>query len=55
MSHLKRIRVPKSWPLEKRKYRKYIARPLPGPHKLMNSITLDFLLKDILKIAKTTK
>ncbi|MEW6063189.1 MAG: 30S ribosomal protein S4e [Nanoarchaeota archaeon] len=37
-----------------RKEHKWIARPLPGPHKLDKCITLNIALKDILKYAKTT-
>ena len=55
MSHLKRRRLPKSLPVKIRKERKYIARPLPGPHKLLSSITLSTLLKDLLNHATTTK
>ncbi len=55
MSHLKRIRVPKSLPIKIRKERKYIARPLPGPHSLFSSITLNTLLKDVINHATTTK
>jgi len=52
--HLKRLKAPKSWPIQ-RKGIKFIARPLPGPHKLKESITLNTILKDILKLIKTTK
>lgn len=52
--HLKRLAAPKSWPIQ-RKGIKFIAKPLPGPHKLNESITLNVILKDILKFAQTTK
>ncbi|MDD5651574.1 MAG: 30S ribosomal protein S4e [Candidatus Nanoarchaeia archaeon] len=52
--HLKRIPAPKIWPI-KRKIRKFIARPMPGPHCLNDCITLNILLKDFLNQAKTTK
>src|SRR3989344_577589 len=55
MSHLKRRILPKFLPVKIRKERKYIARPLPGPHKLLSSITLSTLLKDLLNHATTTK
>lgn len=52
--HLKRIGMPKSWPT-KRKGITFIARPRPGPHNLKEGITINIILKDILKLAKTTK
>lgn len=52
--HLKRIPAPKNWMI-KRKERKFITRPMPGPHKLNDSITLSILLKEFLKQAKTKK
>lgn len=52
--HLKRISAPKIWAI-KRKERKYIARPIPGPHSLDNCITLNILIKDFLKQAITEK
>ncbi|MBI2499264.1 30S ribosomal protein S4e [Candidatus Woesearchaeota archaeon] len=55
MSHLKRIRVPKSIPIKIRKERKYIARPLPGPHQIFKSITLNTLFKDVINHATTSK
>lgn len=55
MSHLKRIRIPKSLPIKIKKERKYIARPLPGQHGLLSSITLNTLLKDVINHATTTK
>ena len=42
--HLKRIAVPKSWPI-KRKENKWIARPMPGPHSLNHSISLNITAK----------
>ncbi len=55
MSHLKRIRSNKAWPLKKRKGIKFIARPMPGPHSLENCITLNVILKDVVRYAKTTR
>lgn len=52
--HLKRISAPKIWNI-KRKERKYIARPVPGPHKLEECITASILIKDFLGQAKTKK
>ena len=55
MSHLKRLKAQKSWPLNKRKGIKFIARPSPGPHKLSESITINLILKGLLGYASTTK
>ncbi len=52
--HLSRHKAPKVWPIST-KERRWIARPLPGPHKLKNCITLNLLLKNIMKQAKTTR
>lgn len=52
--HLKRIPAPKNW-IIKRKERTFITRPIPGPHKLNDSITLSILLKEFLNQAKTKK
>ncbi|MCX6711806.1 MAG: 30S ribosomal protein S4e, partial [Candidatus Woesearchaeota archaeon] len=52
--HLSRIAAPKSWPI-KRKFRKWITKPSPGPHNLQTSIPLNVLLKEILNYARTTK
>jgi len=52
--HLKRLYAPKNWPIMRKEY-KWIARPLPGPYKIDKCVTLNIILKDILKYAKTTK
>ena len=52
--HLSRLTAPKSWPI-KRKSTKWITRPHPGPHTLKNCMSLNIVLKNILKYAKTTK
>lgn len=52
--HLKSLAAPKSWPI-KRKELKFVARPIPGPHKLDRGITLNLLLKGLLKYANTTR
>jgi len=53
-NHLKRIFVPKTWPIL-RKAEKFITRPLPGGHKIEHSLPLVVVLKDLLGIAKTTR
>lgn len=52
--HLKGYGAPKSWSFKRKKTR-FIARPRPGPHKLNESITLNFILINLLKLAKTRK
>lgn len=53
-NHLKRIAAPKNWSVA-RKESKWIARPLPGKHKINNCITVSFMLRNILNYAKTSK
>jgi len=50
-NHLKTMAAPKTW-LVKRHQRRFIMRPSPGPHSLKNSITVNFLLIELLKLAK---
>src|SRR3989344_5977334 len=52
--HLKRINMPWFWQVE-RKRKTFIARPMPGPHKLAECITVDFLLREFLDCAKIKK
>jgi len=54
-NHLLRLVAPKSWPMTKRKGIRFITRPRSGPHKLLESIPLNLLLKDVLNHASTTK
>ena len=49
MTHLKTINAPKSWPIE-RKAKKFITKPLPGTHKLVESLPLGIILKTFLKL-----
>jgi len=53
-NHLSRLAAPKSWPI-KRKGIKWIARPRTGSHSLDNCITINVILKNILKHANTTR
>jgi small subunit ribosomal protein S4e len=51
--HIKRSKMPKAWPLpRKKKAQRFIAVP---SHSQYNSVSLLFILRDILKIAKTRK
>lgn len=52
--HLTRLRAPTSWPLQRKKGVKWITRPHPGPHPLKRCITINLVLKSLLKYAKTT-
>src|SRR3989338_3611168 len=52
--HLKRHFAPKTWKI-KRKGIKYIAKPSPGPHKIVMSFPLNVLLRDILGYANSNK
>ncbi len=51
--HLSMLNAPTSWPIERKKGVKWIARPSPGPHGLHNCITISLILKNILKYATT--
>lgn len=53
-NHLKTIAAPKTWHV-KRKSKVYTLRPNPGPHSLRNSISMNFLLIELLKIASIKK
>ena len=53
-NHLKTIAAPKKWPV-KRKGRVFILRPNPGPHSLANGLSLNFVLVEMLNLAKTKK
>ncbi len=52
--HLKRLGIPESWP-SKKKGITFITKPKPGPHKQEECITLLVLMRDLLKIGKTSK
>ena len=53
-SHLSRLATPNTWGVA-RKGKKWIARPLPGPHALKHCLTLNILMKNNLEHVKTTK
>ena len=52
--HLKSIAAPKTWGF-KRKKNIFTSKPNPGAHKLQDSHCINFLMKDMLGLAKTTK
>jgi small subunit ribosomal protein S4e len=54
MAKLKRLSAPSFWKIEKKAF-KWTVAPHPGPHKKFESIPLQILVRDILKIAETGK
>ncbi len=52
--HLSRLAMPKTWKV-KRKGIKWVTRPLPGAHSLKLGMPINIILRDVLKLAKTTK
>ncbi|HIE31468.1 MAG TPA: 30S ribosomal protein S4e [Methanosarcinales archaeon] len=52
--HQKRLSAPKSWNMP-RKTHKYAVKSAPGPHSRSKSIPLLLVLRDILKIANSSK
>lgn len=52
MSHMKRVTVPRTWPVE-RKTHKWSLHPSVGPHPIEQSIPLAFVLRDYLHYADT--
>lgn len=52
--HLKRLFAPKTWDIKRRGI-KFIAKPIPGAHKISMSLPLNVILRDILKYANTNK
>jgi small subunit ribosomal protein S4e len=52
--HLKRYSMPGFWPLST-KAESYVTTPMPGPHGKYASIPLKVVLRDVLKLAQTSK
>jgi small subunit ribosomal protein S4e len=52
--HLKRLTAPRSWKI-KRKGITFVTRPNPGMHGKTNSTSINVLMRDVLKHAKTTR
>ena len=52
--HIKRLAAPKTWQI-RRKGLKFITKPVPGSHGLETGISLNTLLKDVLKYSSTTR
>jgi small subunit ribosomal protein S4e len=53
-NHIKRVAAPKTWNIL-RKTTKFVTKQNPGAHSKNFSISLNNLLKDMLKLTKTTK
>jgi small subunit ribosomal protein S4e len=54
MVKIKRLLAPKFWHVEK-KASKWVVRPSPGPHKKFESLPLQIVLRELLKLAETAK
>jgi len=52
--HLKRITIPKTWPLT-RKTEVYVARPKPGKHPLGEGMSITSIMRDVLGVIHTSK
>ncbi len=52
--HLKRISAPKTWHID-RKENKFVTRPLPGAHSLEYGMSLSLAMRELMKVAKTSK
>ena len=50
----KRLAAPKYWPI-KRKAKKFTVASLPAPHPTKDSLPLLIIVRDILKLAETSK
>ena len=54
MAHLKRLKVPLTWPMS-RKAEKFAVTPSPGPHPKMHCMPLRVILRDLLGYADNAK
>lgn len=52
--HLKRLNAPKSWKIP-RKRKVWVAKPRPGPHRLMESLPLLLVVRDYLGLAENAR
>jgi small subunit ribosomal protein S4e len=52
--HLKRFKAPKNWSIH-RKEKKWAVKPSPGSHSIKNSLSLLFVIRDILKLADNAR
>ncbi len=54
MNHLKRLAVPRTWQLERKKNR-YITRAYPGAHPSQHAMALSVVMRNLIKCVKTRK
>jgi len=52
--HLKRLAAPWFYPILRKEY-KWVVKPSPGPHSLESSIPLLLVVRDMLRIAQTSR
>ena len=52
--HLKRMPAPRSWPIHVKEL-KWVAKPLAGPHRVEESLSLLVVLRDLLRMAKNAR
>lgn len=52
--HTKRLAIPKAILLKNKKEKKFLIGTMPGPHPKANSMPLGVLVRDILKITRTS-
>jgi len=53
-NHIKRLSAPTTWPIS-RKINTWIARPSTSTHQVDSCISLSVLVKEVLKVCKTSK
>jgi len=54
-NHLSTLAVPKTWPVDRKAYGRWIVKPSSGAHAIENCLPIHLVLKNILKYAKTAK
>lgn len=54
-SHLSALAAPKSWPIERKKYGKWIVRPSPGAHSIFKCLPISVVLRETLRCAKSAR
>lgn len=53
--HMKRMSAPRTWPIARKSRERWVAKPLPGAHKNELCISMSVAMREILKIANTTR
>lgn len=54
-NHLKRIAMPKTWKIGRKEEGRWVTKPKPGAHKLAESVSLETIMKEMIKCAGTRK